>query len=164
MAGKNNGVNGAANGSVPDSDNPQRRISVNAQYIKDLSFENPNAPNSFFKGDKPPQINVNVNVGASNVGENAFEVVLHMGVESKRDDIAIFIMELAYAGVFTLSSVPEEDLEQILLIFCPGVLFPFARRIIADATQDGGFPPLLVDPIDFSHLYAQRAAESKESA
>jgi preprotein translocase subunit SecB len=142
---------------TPSEDLPQ--LQVNMQYIKDLSFEIPGAPQSFLEMQgKNPEIPIHVDVNVSNVGANAFEVVLHLKVEALLEDKALFILELAYAGVFTLN-LPEEQMHPVLLIECPRLLFPFARNIVADMTRDGGLPPLLLQPLDFVQLYRARAEE-----
>ncbi|MGB8275557.1 MAG: protein-export chaperone SecB [Alphaproteobacteria bacterium] len=131
---------------------------VNAQYIKDFSFENPRAPNSLIATKEQPQVEVNVNVSAKALRENLYEVALAIRVDAKAADEPAFITELVYAGVFTIINLSEEQLRPMLLIECPRILFPFARRIIGDATRDGGFPPLLINPIDFADLYRRQYA------
>ncbi len=126
---------------------------VNAQFVKDLSFENPRAPASLMATKEPPKIDVNVNVNARNLSEQTFEVTLTIRADARAGEETAFVAELVYGGVFTLANVPEEALRPTLLIECPRLLFPFARRIIADATRDGGFPPLYINPIDFVSLY-----------
>jgi len=142
---------------------PERQISVNAQYIRDLSFENPKAPASLLpQQDSDPKFGINVDVKARPVGEKLYEVVLDISAETKRSDETLFIIELSYAGLFMLDNIPEKELEPMLLVYCPGLLFPYARNIISETTRDGGFPALLLDPIDFSRLYAgKRAAAIK---
>lgn len=138
-------------------------FAINLQYIRDLSFENPNAPQSFNAGGDPPQISVDVNVSAKPVGTNLFETALAIRAEAKRGDNVMFIVELSYAGICAVAAeVPAEHVRPLILIEGPRFLFPFARSIIADAVRDGGFPPLFITPIDFAQLYrlqAQRAAE-----
>lgn len=142
---------------TPPEDLPQ--LQVNMQYIKDLSFEIPGAPHSFIEMQgKNPEIPIHVDVNVANVGANAYEVVLHLKVEALLEGKALFILELAYAGVFTLN-LPEEQIHPVLLIECPRLLFPFARNIVADMTRDGGLPPLLLQPLDFVQLYRARAEE-----
>ncbi|ARJ66422.1 protein-export chaperone SecB [Magnetospirillum sp. ME-1] len=142
---------------TPSEDLPQ--LQVNMQYIKDLSFEIPGAPHSFIEMQgKNPEIPIHVDVNVANVGNNAYEVVLHLKVEALLDGKALFILELAYAGVFTLN-LPEEQIHPVLLIECPRLLFPFARNIVADMTRDGGLPPLLLQPLDFVQLYRARVEE-----
>jgi preprotein translocase subunit SecB len=133
---------------------------VNAQYVKDLSFENPNAPVSL-QQKAEPKVEVNVDVRAVNLSENVYEVTLTTAVTGYNDTTKLFIAELAYAGVFTLTGIEKNDIQPYLLKECPRLLFPFSRSIIADVTRDGGFPPLLIQPIDFSHLYTSSQHEPK---
>lgn len=142
------------NGSPPGAGAPPQ-LNVLAQYTKDLSFENPNAPASLGPQPQPPQINIQINVGANNIAANEYEVTL--SVEGKADNAGktIFSFELAYAGVFRIQNVPQENLHPLIMIECPRLLFPFAREIIASAVRDGGFPPLMLDPVDFVGLYRQ---------
>lgn len=141
---------------------PEKQISVSAQYVKDLSFESPNSPNSLVASQERPKIDVAVDVkaAASSTQENLFEVILKITAKASRanesKEEVMFVCETSYAGIFTLTGVPENEREPALLIFCPSLLFPYARRIISDAVQDGGFPPLMLDPIDFGRLYASR--------
>jgi preprotein translocase subunit SecB len=140
-------------------------LMVNAQYIKDLSFENPRAPGSLVATKEQPQVEVNVNVNARALRESLYEVALTVRVDAKVANETAFITELVYAGVFTITNLPEEHLRPVLLIECPRLLFPFARRIIGDVTRDGGFPPLLINPIDFAELYRrQYALEQQQPA
>ncbi|MEM7522429.1 MAG: protein-export chaperone SecB, partial [Pseudomonadota bacterium] len=117
---------------------------VNAQYLKDLSFENPRAPHALANLQTPPGVSVNVDVQAERLGEDVFEVALRIRGEATKDDETIFVVEAVFAGVFTVTGAPAESLRPILLIEAPRLLFPFARSIVADATRDGGYPPLLV--------------------
>ncbi len=128
------------------------RLGVMTQYIRDLSFENPAAPN-FATGN--PEINVNANVGARKLSDTDYEVSLKFRLEAKQNDTMQFLVELDYCGVFRLENIAEKDLRPILLIEAPRQIFPFARRVLADATRDGGYPPVLLDPIDFAGLYQQ---------
>lgn len=130
------------------------RLQVVGQYIKDLSFENPGMPGSF--GNSRPQIELNVDLQARQMDAQHYEVELKLRVSANGDDKAIFLLELVYAGVFLLQNVPEEMRQPALLIEGPHIIFPFARRIIADVVRDGGMPPLLVEPIDFAALYRSR--------
>jgi preprotein translocase subunit SecB len=134
----------------------QPALVVNGQYVKDLSFEVPGAPGIYgeMQGQNP-EIGIHVDINAQPLQDNVFEVVLHLRVEASTEAKAAFIAELAYGGVFTVN-VPKEHLQAMLLIECPRLLFPFARAIIADMTRDGGFPPLMVQPIDFVQLYRSR--------
>lgn len=139
-------------------------VTVNIQYIKDLSFEMPNTPSIFGElAEKQPDININVGVGAQPLTDTMFEVALQINVECKVGDQVGFLLELIYTGIFTVN-VPQEALQAMLLIECPRLLFPFARNIVADMSRDGGFPPLMMTPIDFVALYQQRMAEAAEEA
>jgi len=128
------------------------QVSILTQYIKDLSFENPNAPGSL-QSETAPRIDINVNVNAKRGGDNVYEVELKINAKAMTGDQVSFVIDLLYAGLFGLSNVPDEALEPFLLIEAPRIIFPFARRIIADSVRDGGFPPLMLDPIDFASLY-----------
>lgn len=142
----------------------QPRLMVQTQYVKDLSFENPRAPNSLEPGQGRPDITVRVDVRAQAFAEDRYEVALHLNVETKTAGEAGFVLELTYAGVFALVDVPQESRQPILLIECPRLIFPFARRIVADATRDGGFPPLMIDPIDFVALYRRRQQQAQDES
>jgi preprotein translocase subunit SecB len=137
------------------------QLSLMAQYVKDLSFENPNAPNSFQEKESP-KIDVSIDVRARRVGDEHYEVELKFAVKASHSETTAFVAELLYGGLFGIRNVPEEHLEALCLIECPRLLFPFARRILADATRDGGFPPLMLDPIDFVALYQQRSKANGE--
>jgi len=147
---------GPTNGSgQPAGDPNQAPLIVKGQYIKDFSFENPNAPEIFSsQGETQPQVDINVNVEARRLGGADYEVTLSIKVEAKSKDKPVFLCELAYAGVFQLGTIiPQDQHQGVLLIECPRLLFPFARAIISDATRDGGFPPLTLQPIDFFALF-----------
>lgn len=133
----------------------QPQILLNVQYIKDLSFEVPNAPQVFVQQDAKPQIAINVDIDAERLEGNVFQVVLKLEVDAKAGEDQVFLVELAYGAVATLNNIPDEQAQPALLIEVPRLIFPFARRVIADVTRDGGFPPLLLDPIDFARLYQQ---------
>jgi preprotein translocase subunit SecB len=133
-------------------------LAINTQYIKDLSFENPNAPQSLAPQAAQPNIEVNVNVQARGLAPSVYEVVLSITCTAKHEQMTAFIAEVAYAGVFTLTAVPNEHVHPLLLIEGPRLLFPFARALIADATRDGGFMPLMIQPIDFLELYRRQLA------
>lgn len=132
------------------------QLRVLMQYVKDLSFENPNAPQTLGPVNEQPAINLRVDVGVKRMAETDFEVALKIGAEALIKEKPMFVAEIEYAGLFRLVNIPEADLEAVLVIECPRQIFPFARRILADVTRDGGFPPLLIDPIDFVSLYQQR--------
>jgi len=137
-------------------------IRVLGQYVKDLSFENPNAPESL-RGGGQPNIDLGVDVGARSLDPETFEVELRLSAKAGEGDNALFIAELVYAGLFQIRNLDERSREAFLLIECPRLIFPFARRVLADATRDGGFPPLMLEPIDFAGLYRQQL-EQKQAA
>lgn len=139
-------------------------INILAQYTKDLSFENPGAPRSLQARDKAPSININVNVNANPLSEVDFDVVLTLEAKAQEDEKVVFATELVYGGVFRISGFPQEHMLPLLFIECPRLLFPFARQIIADVTRNGGFPPLMIDPIDFAQMFTQRMAEEQTRA
>ncbi len=136
-------------------------LNVLAQYIKDLSFENPHAPQSLRPREQPPEINININVNANPLSDTDFEVELKLDANAGEGADAMFNVELIYAGVFRLTNIPQEAIGPAILIECPRLLFPFARQIVADATRNGGFPPLMIDPVDFAALFQQRMAEEQ---
>ena len=139
-------------------------LSILAQYIKDLSFENPGAPRSLQARENAPDININVNVNANPLSDSDFDVVLTLNAEAKDGDRVLFHTELVYGGVFRVTGFPQEHMLPLLFIECPRLLFPFARQIIADITRNGGFPPLMIDPIDFAQMFTQRMAEEQARA
>ncbi|GAC1552528.1 MAG: protein-export chaperone SecB [Beijerinckiaceae bacterium] len=130
-----------------------------AQYMKDFSFENPNAPRSLGPQEKGPNIAIQVNVNARQLADSDFEVMLKLEGSAGEGNDTLFKFELDYAGIFRLTNVPADQTHPIVMIECPRLLFPFARQIIADGVRNGGFPPLYLDPIDFVALYQQRVAE-----
>ena len=142
------------NGTPPEA-GPPPQLNVLAQYTKDLSFENPNAPASLAPQAQQPQINIQINVGANNLAENEYEVALSVEGKAEAAGKLMFSFELVYAGVFRIVNVPQENLHPLVMIECPRLLFPFAREIIATSVRDGGFPPLMLDPVDFVSLYRQ---------
>ena len=127
-------------------------FTIRGQYIKDLSFENPNAPQSLNAVNNRPNIDVNVDLKAAKLQDELYEMTLHIAARAVDNGNTLFLAELAYAGIFQIAGVPEDRIEQLIMIDCPFVLFPFARRVMADITRDGGFPPLMLDPIDFHSL------------
>jgi preprotein translocase subunit SecB len=149
------GSDNPAAGGMPGDDN-QPRVQAVSQYIKDLSFENPAAPQA---PNGRPAIDLGVDLQARRMDAQHFEVILKLRVNATSEGKALFILELAYAGLFQIVNVPDDVLQQILLIQCPHMIFPFARRIVADTVRDGALPPLMIDPIDFAALYQAKAAE-----
>jgi preprotein translocase subunit SecB len=148
---------------------------VNIQYVKDLSFEVPGAPTIYSTLRAQPQVAINLDVQARRIveGGNNYEVTLMIRAEASDPGAqgngqapapVVFIAELTYAGVFTLTGLPENAVEPVLLVECPRILFPFARNILADVTRDGGFPPVLLQPIDFVQLWQSRRAQQAQPA
>lgn len=133
-------------------------LSVLAQFIKDFSFENPNAPQSLAPPGQPPSINVQINVNARPLSATDYHVDLMIEGKAELEKV-LFSFDLTYGGVFRIQNIPPDNVHPVVLIECPRLLFPFARQIIADAVRNGGFPPLLLDPVDFAALYRQRVAE-----
>jgi preprotein translocase subunit SecB len=149
-------TNGGSSEPIP----PQ--LSVLAQYVKDFSFENPNAPQSLMPGQQP-QIGIQINVDARPLGETDVEVSLRLEGKAEHEQNLLFAFELTFAGVFRVQNVPQESLNAVVLIECPRLLFPFAREIVANAVRNGGFPPLLLDPFDFVALYRQKMEQTQAS-
>lgn len=148
----------------PAGDQPAApALRVMGQYIKDLSFENPNAPDSLRPGGQP-NIDMAVDVRGRNLGEDTYEVELIISAKAQREDAAMFVAELTYAGLFQIQNLDERAREPFLLIECPRLIFPFARRILADVTRDGGFPPLMLEPVDFAALYRQQLTAAQGQA
>jgi preprotein translocase subunit SecB len=142
----------------------QPALNILAQYVKDLSFESPGAPLTLRPREKAPNININVNVNANPLSETDFDVVLTLEAKATDGKDVLFASELVYGGVFRITGFPQEHMLPLLFIECPRLLFPFARQIIAEATRNGGFPPLMIDPIDFAGMFQQRLAEEQAKA
>jgi preprotein translocase subunit SecB len=147
---------GNGGSKAPAAPGQQVQVRVLAQYIKDLSFESPNVLKLLEGPREGPNLRLEVNVNASKVADATFESVINFKAEAVGKTGTIYDLELAYAGLFQVENLPEPALEPFLLIECPSLLFPFARRLVADLTREGGFPPLLLDPINFANLLAQR--------
>ena len=138
---------------------------VSMQYVKDFSFENPRAPHVFMAGGVQPQVQVSVGVAVAKLADTAYEVTLTLNTEAKQSEEAVFIAELSYSGVVVLQgSAPDQQIQQLLMIEVPRHLFPFARAILSNATRDGGFPPLLLNPVDFETLYRQQRQQEAGTA
>ncbi|HEY0271228.1 MAG TPA: protein-export chaperone SecB [Sphingomonas sp.] len=142
----------------PNGEDTAPQIGMVAQYVKDISFENPNAP-AVYSWAEQPRIDVQFNIGTQQVGEDMFESALKIEVTAETGQGVAFKLELLYAGLFGMRNVPEETVQPFLLAEAPRLLFPFARRVVADAVRDGGFPPLILEPIDFNGLYYQQLAQ-----
>jgi len=157
----------ATNGGPQPQATVMPQIGVLAQYVKDLSFENPNAPRSLAPSGQQPTINIQVNVDAAPMsgatGGTDFEVKLRLEGKAEIQGMVLFAFELVFAGAFRIQNVPAESLQPVVMIECPRLLFPFAREIVATAVRNGGFPPLLLEPIDFVTLYRQRLAAMQAS-
>jgi preprotein translocase subunit SecB len=151
---------GTTQGAVPD----QPQLTVVAQYIKDFSFENPNAPQSLNSRQEQPQIGIQINVGATPLSETDIEVVITLEGKAETGSTLLFRFDLEFAGIFRIRNVPQESLNPVVMIECPRLLFPFAREIVATAVRNGGFPPLLLDPVDFVGLYRQKMAQVQPAA
>jgi len=138
------------------------QLNVLAQYVKDFSFENPNAPASLSSFQQSqPAINIQINVQVNAVSATDYEVVLKTEGKAEREGKVLFSFDLAFGGVFRILNVPQESLHAVVMIECPRLLFPFAREIVAAAVRNGGFPPLLLDPVDFVSLYRQNLAQQQ---
>ncbi|MEZ5873831.1 MAG: protein-export chaperone SecB [Hyphomicrobiales bacterium] len=140
----------------------EAQLAVLAQYVKDLSFESPAAPQSLQGPGQNPQLQVAVNVNAGPRGEDVYEVALNIEAHAKSDTGVIYNAELVYAGLFRLKNIPQQLLQPVLFVDCPTILFPFVRRVLADVVRDGAFPPLMLDPIDFRRLYAQNMSRGQQ--
>ncbi|MEM9837856.1 MAG: protein-export chaperone SecB [Pseudomonadota bacterium] len=134
------------------------------QYLKDLSFESPAAPQSLAANAAQPQMEVSVDVNARSIGQDRYEVELSCAATARRDGNVIYVCEVNYAGLFLIQNVPEDRMEPILLVDGPHLLFPFVRQIVAQSTRDGGFMPLLLEPLDFIGMYQQQKAQQVPSA
>ena len=157
----NGGVQPGAGGVPEGAEMQMPVIQIIAQYVKDLSFENP----SMGLNVQRPQIDFGVDLQARRLQDNGpYEVLIKLRVSAEQDQKTMFLLELAYGGVFVLDKVPEEAIQPILLIECPRLLFPFARRIIADMVSDGGLPPLMIEPIDFTQLYRSKMQQASQQA
>ena len=152
-----NGANGAGEQAAEDS----VPFMIGAQYIKDLSFENPRGIETLSAIQQNPDVSVDVNTNARPIGEEGmFEVSVFVRAEASIEDASVFIVELTYSGIVQVTGVPEEEVKPIVLIEGPRHLFPFARSIVSNAVRDGGFPPLLINPIDFAALYIEQHVDS----
>jgi preprotein translocase subunit SecB len=150
---------GNGNAGQPPAGDAQVQVRVVGQYIKDLSFENPNVRKLIATPADQPSLRVEVNVNAAKVADKVFESAIQFKAEATNKAGVIYDLELVYAGMFQVENLPEPSLEPFLLINCPMLLFPFLRRLVADLTREGGYPPLLLDPIDFAGLFMKRQQE-----
>jgi preprotein translocase subunit SecB len=149
-------------GAQPQPQQGTPSLNVLAQYIKDFSFENPNAPRSLGPSEAQPAINIQINVGVGQLAPTDYEVSLKIEGKAEGSGSLLFAFDLTFAGLFRVQNVPEENIYPLVMIECPRLLFPFAREIIASSVRNGGFPPLLLDPVDFVALYQQRVAQLQQ--
>jgi preprotein translocase subunit SecB len=156
---------GAGGDAKPNGADTMPAIGIITQYVKDLSVENPNAPD-VFQWPEPPQIDVQFNIAAEAVSADVHEVMLKLTLNASSQRGAVYVVDLAYCGLVGMRNVPEDQAHAFLYAEAPRLLFPFARRVVADAVRDAGFPPLMVDPVDFNGLYAQQlsARRAEEAA
>jgi preprotein translocase subunit SecB len=160
---ENTGTNGGKTPAAGDT-TLQPQVNVLGQYIKDLSFEAPDTDRFFSGPGNNPNLQLNFNVQVRNLKEDAFEVALSLEGEARSDAGVLYNIELVYAGAFVLRNLPQEAVRPVLFVECPSLLFPFARRIVADLSREGGFPPLLLDPIDFGGLYRRQLESGQQPA
>jgi preprotein translocase subunit SecB len=139
-------------------------VSINAQYVKDLSFESPDGPLALAELNEMPEISLDADVGTARVNETMYEVALAIKAEAQHKTRTLFIVELVYVGVFTVNDLPKELLEPFLYTEAPRLIFPYARQIVSTVTRDGGFPPLMLQPINFYEMHRQRVARVKAEA
>ena len=152
MADENQGAAAPQPGIAPS-------MNLVGQYIRDLSFENPGAPGTLLGGGANPAFNVSISVGVKKQNDEIYAVELTLNAKANRDETVLFNVELVYGGIFRLKNVPENQLSPLLMIECPRLIFPFARQVLASTTQQGGFPPLMMEPVDFAAIYRQNLAK-----
>jgi preprotein translocase subunit SecB len=172
--GKGNGdgkpeTQGAGAQAAPTPEAPKEtpapaQLKVIGQYVKDLSFESPAAPQALQNPPPNPQLQITVNISVVPKAEEVYETTVNIEAHAKGDTGVVYNVELAYSGLFRLHNVPQNILQPVLFVDCPTILFPFVRRVLADVTRDGGFPPLMLDPIDFGRLYAQNLSRAQGQA
>ena len=150
--------NGGAQKSAVEA-NTTRQLLVHAQYIKDLSFENPNSPRVLMEGSNQPDVEITVNVNAQLIDENRYEVTLNLAAKASSEDTALFLVDLTYAGLVTPEGADANEINPLIMIEAPRLLFPFARAVISDVTRDGGFMPLNIQPVDFVAVYQHNLAQ-----
>lgn len=148
--------------------NPQQAavptINIVGQYVRDMSFENPDAPGSILAGGAAPSFNVSINVSVKKQQEEIYAVEIPINVKAERDSKVLFNVELIYGGLFRIKNVPENQVAPILMVECPRLLFPFARQVVANVSQSGGFPPVMLEPVDFAAIYRQNLQRMQQAA
>lgn len=152
MADDTQGAAAPQPGSAPS-------MNLVGQYIRDLSFENPGAPATLMSGGANPAFNVSISVGVKKQNDEIYAVELTLNAKANREETVLFNVELVYGGIFRLKNVPEAQMSPLLMVECPRLIFPFARQVLASVTQQGGFPPLMMEPVDFSAIYRQNLAK-----
>jgi preprotein translocase subunit SecB len=163
MTFTNNSGNGGpppAAGAPNQAQAPQ--LNVLGQYVKDFSFENPNAPRSLAPSQEQPQLNVQINVGVAQLAATDYEVTLKLEGKAESQGMVLFAFDLTFSGMFRIQNIPQEHIQPMVMIECPRLLFPFAREIVATAVRNGGYAPFLLDPVDFVSLYHQRLAQQPQ--
>lgn len=163
MAKNSKTANSTTTESTQENAQAMRQLIMHAQYIKDLSFENPNAPEVLTETTGQPDVEIGVNVGAKMIGDGQFEVLLNLTAKATADDKALFLVDLTYAGIVSAPNTPEDELNPLIMIEAPRLLFPFARAIVSDMTRDGGFMPLNIQPVDFVAVYQHNLARQQEA-
>lgn len=156
----------ATNGGLAPGTDSRRQLAINAQYVKDLSFENPRAPHSLLQPPQgvAPELQVGVDVKAQGLAADVYEVVMTLKVETRMQNEVMFVAELAYGAVVSLLNTPQEEVPIALMVEAPRLLFPYVRNIISEVTRDGGYTPLMMSPIDFAEIYRRRIAEQQQQA
>jgi preprotein translocase subunit SecB len=151
-----NGQDGTAAAVAPS-------LTINAQYLRDLSFENPRAPESLMTQGGVPEVKIDVDVKARQLNQDVFESVVALKVEAKQDGQVAFVVDVEYGAVVTIKNATQDLIAALLLIEAPRIVFPFVRSVVADATRDGGFPPLMINPIDFAEVQRRKAAQAQQA-
>lgn len=152
------------NNAAKEAERASRQLVVHAQYVKDLSFENPNAPDILIDSPGQPDVEISVNVGARPLNDEQYEVLLNLSAKAVADEKALFLVELTYAGIVSAPGSDSADINPLIMIEAPRLLFPFARAIISDVTRDGGFMPLNIQPVDFVSVYQHNLAKQQAAA
>ncbi|RUT30151.1 protein-export chaperone SecB [Arsenicitalea aurantiaca] len=150
--------NAQAGAPQANAANSAPSFNIIGQYVRDLSFENPNAPASIMAGAGNPGFSVNINVAVKKQADEVYAVELTLNAKAEREQSVLFNVELVYGGVFRIRNVPEAQMPPLLMVECPRLIFPFARQVLASVTQQGGFPPLMMEPVDFNAIYRQNLA------
>ena len=159
MAEENQPAQGQAEGRAQE-----QQFSIQKLYLKDVSFESPNVPAVFADGEWQPEVNIQLNSSNKSIGQDAFEVDLKITVTAKQNKKTAFLVELTQSGIFTVAGFEQDNLGGMLGAYCPETLFPFAREAIAELVSKGGFPPLLLAPVNFNALYMQQAQQQQAAA